>query len=63
MSFINRSVECLGRIVRIDETMEDGLYTGKYNIGVYFLNISPDDKIVIDKFIYEERKRMKEKIL
>jgi c-di-GMP-binding flagellar brake protein YcgR len=62
LSFINRTIECLVRIVRLDEIKDIGKYTGKYNVGVCFLDISSDDKVVLDKFIQEERETVKKKM-
>jgi hypothetical protein len=63
LAFLNRSIECLGRIVRIEEVQDDGMYTGTYNLGISFLNISSDDKLVLNKFISEERELLKQKML
>lgn len=63
MSFVNRSIECLTRVVRLEEIRDEARYTGKYNVGVCFLDISSDEKAVVDKFIQEEREDMKKRIL
>ncbi len=63
MSFVNRTVECLVRIVRLEEIKEDGKYAGKYNASVCFLDISTADKKIIDGFVQEEREAMKKRIV
>lgn len=63
MSFINRTVECLVRVVRLEEIKEDGKYAGKYNASVCFLDISSRDKKIIDGFVQEEREAMKKRIM
>lgn len=59
MSFVNRTIECLVRIIRLEEIKEGGKYIGRYNVGVCFLDISSNDKAVIDKFVQEEREARK----
>jgi hypothetical protein len=63
MSFNNRYINCLVRIIRLEEVKDDGKYVGRYNVGVCFLDISSEDKAFIDKFVQAEHEIMKKQIL
>lgn len=63
MTSLQKKIECLVRIVRIEEIREGGKYTGRYNIGVCFLDMSSADKAIIDKFVQEEHEIVDKRIL